>query len=143
MLNERWKGCVDRIMSKKEMHFELLKAIKNSDIDELSFTIGKCAIDKILDENLIKDVPIIGSVVSFAKLGLQIHDYLFIKKIASFLFGLSEVTFDKRKEFIEKLENSEKDRIKVGEKLLFILDQFSPYALKYQKEIKSLKNTQK
>jgi hypothetical protein len=78
--------------------------------------------DAVMEEGLARDIPIVGTVVGLAKTGVQIKDRLFLKKIIVFLAELREIPTNKREEMISRIDKSGKYRIKIGEKLLYILD---------------------
>ena len=57
----------------------------------------------------------------------NVREYLFLKKMITFLNGIKDINPQKRKKEIDKIDSSKKYRIKVGEKLLYILDRSDDY----------------
>lgn len=96
--------------------------LKDTDLGNLAIDLTELGIDSLLNEGIIRDIPVISSLVNLAKFGANIHDKLFIKKILSFLVGLKDISSDDRKKIINEIDNSKKYRIKVGEKLFYIID---------------------
>lgn len=96
--------------------------LKDADLGSLVVDISEVAVDGLLEDGFLKDLPIVGSLVSLYKAGASIQDRLFLKKIISFLACFNDVPSEKRKRMIEQIDSSGKFRIKVGEKLLYILD---------------------
>jgi len=88
----------------------------------LGIDISEIAIDSILQDGLLKELPIVGTIINLSKLSANIQDKLFLKKILTFLNGLRDISPEKRKEMIEKIDKSKEFRIRVGEKLLYIVD---------------------
>lgn len=89
--------------------------------------LSEYSIDEIVKNDTIKQIPIIKTLFAVIQTGLNIRDRLFLKKIAVFLAGISHIPEDKRQEMIDKIDNSKKYRIRVGEKLLYILDNCDDY----------------
>lgn len=96
--------------------------IKDEKLQDVSKELAETGLDLILEDGVLKDIPIVGTIVGLIKASSSISDALFAKKIFRFLLCLTEVPTQKRVEEIEKIEKSSKYQLKVGEKLLFILD---------------------
>lgn len=101
--------------------------IKDSNLENITIDAVELTIDRLTDEGILKDIPIIGTLVSLAKLGANIHDRLFLKKIICFLNELKSLSVEDRKKMIERIDSSKEYRIKVGEKLLYIIDACGDY----------------
>lgn len=89
--------------------------------------ISEQSVDDIVDIEIIKQIPIVKTVLGMMQTGLNIRDRLFLKKILAFLSGISHISEKERREMINKIDDSKKYRIKVGEKLLYILDNCDDY----------------
>jgi hypothetical protein len=81
-------------------------------------------VDQVLDNGLLRALPILDTLVSFAKIGMTIRDRLFITKVHRFLFALTTVTEEERRRFCEELTRDEKLRKKTGEVIVLLLDRF-------------------
>lgn len=103
--------------------------LKDSDLQNLGIDMAEVAIDSVLSAGLLKDVPIVGTLVSLSKVGANVHDKLFLKKIMSFLNGLKDISVEDRNKIIREIDESKKYRIKVGEKLLYIIDKCDDYEI--------------
>jgi len=103
--------------------------LKDSNLENLGIDISELAIDSILEDGLLKEVPIVGTIVNFTKFSANVHDRLFLKKILTFLNNLKDVPMRKRSELIENINRSKKYRIKLGEKLLYIIDSCEDYEI--------------
>ena len=79
---------------------------------------GEFALDAVLNEGLMRDVPILGTIVGAGKCIRNVSDILFAKKLIAFFSGLSDTNARDRKEAITKWESDAKYRIRVGETLL-------------------------
>ncbi|MBH2007292.1 hypothetical protein I8H83_01680 [Candidatus Saccharibacteria bacterium] len=115
----------------KEKHYDIEKSfsdtIKNSELLDASFEITEVGLDRFLEEGIVRELPVVKTIYALMQSGIAIHDRLFIKKLISFLIRIDEVSPEKRKKMIALVDNSKKYRIKVGEKLLYILDRCNDY----------------
>ena len=59
---------------------------------------------------------------SLAKIGVNIKDRLFIKKLIHFLYETQRVPKNEREKIIQKINKSKQFQSNVGEKIIFILD---------------------
>lgn len=98
------------------------ETLKDSDLQNVAVSITETLTDSLLEDGLLKDIPIIGTIVGLGKTSVKITDFLFLKKVLVFLSELDKVAPEDRKEMIDKIDSSEKFQIKVGEKLLYIID---------------------
>ena len=100
----------------------LEKTIKDIDLQSVTIGLSEVFLDELMDNGIAKHIPIIGTVVGLGKTALGIKERLFLKKIIYFISELKNIPPDKRRRMIEKIDSSGKFRTKVGEKLLFIID---------------------
>ncbi|MEX0596004.1 MAG: hypothetical protein WD512_05835 [Candidatus Paceibacterota bacterium] len=105
------------------------KTLKDSNLQSLVSNSAEILIDNVLKDGLLKEVPVVSTITGFMKLGANIQDRLFLKKIISFLQSLSKVPTETRKDMIEKIDESERYRVRVGEKLLYIIDKSDDYEI--------------
>ncbi|MEI6296536.1 MAG: hypothetical protein WCO84_02700 [bacterium] len=103
--------------------------LTDSNLQNLSIDIAEFAIDSVLNDGLFKEIPIINTVINLSKIGANIRDRLFLKKIISFMSQLKDIPSEKRKKMIDDINNSQKYRVKVGEKLLYIIDSCEDYEI--------------
>lgn len=88
----------------------------------LGFELGEIGLDRILDEGLFRDVPVLGSVVAIVKTVGSIRDRLFVKKVATFLVSCPKFTAQQREEFAREHLNDPRKASKLGDTLVLILD---------------------
>jgi hypothetical protein len=115
-------AAIGEIYTMNNLSDTLSETIKDQNLQEVIADLGEAAIDSILEESLLKDLPIVGTLLGLTKATMSIQDKLFTKKILHFLFQLKNTDVDKRKRQIEKIESDSKYKTKVGEKLLYIID---------------------
>jgi hypothetical protein len=103
------------------------ETIKDSNLQNVSIGLAETLTDSLLEDGLLKDIPIIGTIVGLGKTSIKITDLLFLKKVIAFLSELDDISIEDRKAMIDKIDSSDKFRIKVGEKLLYIVDKCDDY----------------
>lgn len=98
------------------------ETIKKTNLTKITTDLGEIGLDSILEDGVLKDIPILGTIVNIGKSSLNIKDRLFTKKIIYFLSEIENINSMDRNKIISKIDKSEKYNIKVGEKILYILD---------------------
>ena len=106
----------------KKLTNSLDKTLKDSDLHNVTAGLSEVLIDSLIEDGIAKDIPIIGTIVGLGKVALGIRERLFLKKIIYFISELKEIPTIKRHKMIDKIDSSQKYRIKVGEKLLYIIE---------------------
>lgn len=99
----------------------LLDTIGGENIEGLFSDAGEFTLDVLLQDGVLRDIPIVSTVVGFTRIGLGVRDYLFLKKTARFLRNLADIPVQERKAFIKKLESEKGFRERVQENLLLML----------------------
>lgn len=100
----------------------LLKSISSDKVSEIAADIAEAGIDQFIDNDFLKDIPILGIGIKGYELARRISESFYRKKIIKFLFELKNIPISKRISFIEKLEGNAKEGRKVGEAILVILN---------------------
>lgn len=89
---------------------------------ELSADLLEPVVDAVLDDSVLREIPILGSVIKFARLGRSVSDHIFLTKIRRFLSGLGKLTGDERERFARELENDPKTAERLGQSLALTID---------------------
>ncbi len=82
-------------------------------------------LDALLNDGLLRDIPIIGMLISAGKAAGSISNFLLTKKIIRFIFQLKDTTLEERKKFLDELGSNRKNDIL--ENLMLILDKHDNY----------------
>lgn len=101
----------------------IFNAIKSNELKEITKDLTEVAIDQMLNEGVLKDLPVVGTLYNIYSLSQNISNAFFTKKIIKFLLELNEIPESDRLEFIQNME-TEKETQNVGEKILVILNKF-------------------
>ncbi len=102
-------------------------SLRNSVLPDAAVDIAESSIDALLDNELLKQIPIVKIFIGAAQVGVNIRDKLFLKKILSFLSNVDGIDLGERQRVISSIDNSKEYRLKVGEKLLYIIDSCEDY----------------
>jgi hypothetical protein len=105
-----------------DIGMSLIETIKSPDLEDLAQDFGEVALDSILKDGILKDIPVVSSIVGVAKAAISIRDKLLVKKLLHFLHELSDTTEEERRNFLQEFEKDPKEQRKVGENLILLLD---------------------
>lgn len=100
----------------------LVESLTIFDPDQITADLLEVALDHVLDEGVIKDIPIIRAIAGLAKATVSIRDRILIKKLLAFFFSLRSVSAEVRQEFRAKIAVDEEFRYRLGEKVLLIIE---------------------
>lgn len=101
----------------------LLTSIKNSThTADLVDKLGEVALDSLLKEGILREIPIFGTAMTLYKAGNDVAAYFFAKKIVAFLSEVETISRDKRVEFMETECADQKGIESVGEMALILLE---------------------
>jgi hypothetical protein len=114
--------------SAKQISTAVVATLKASDIGGLAKDYAEIGIDSFLAEGILKEIPVIGTLYAIARAGLSVSDQLFAKKLLRFMGSLAELREDERLGLVEKLEEDESYRNKVGHRLIELLDRIDSHA---------------
>ena len=101
---------------------DLVDAMNSTDMQDLVKEYVEFGVDAALEDGILKDVPLVGTIITLAKVGISIRDRMLIKKILKFFEQLDSLSVEERSEMINRLETDKAFGRKVGEHLIEILD---------------------
>lgn len=96
--------------------------LKDKNLQDLTIEVSEVVLDSALDEGLLKDIPGLSTLVGIFKTSANYKDRAFLKKIFYFISQVNNISVEEREKLIFEIDNSKKYRIKLGEKLLYIID---------------------
>jgi hypothetical protein len=106
----------------KSISTSLNDTLKDSDLKGLTSEWSEVFLDTFLAEGILKDIPIVNSIISIGKTGLKINEMMLMKKILYFISQINDIAQEEREKVISEIDDSKKYRIKIGEKLLYIIE---------------------
>ena len=105
----------------------LVRSIDSTSLRDLTVGIAEAALDQFLDAGIVKDIPILGTLIRLrTSIGL-VRDHVFTKKVARFFIGLSEIDPAERSRFLKGIQERHETQ-KLGETLLLLLDRLDDFA---------------
>lgn len=104
------------------LFLDVTNVLCSSNLKDVSIDLAELTLDSILKNEALKSIPIVKTLLSIIETTQNISNYLFLKKIVTFLSNVKKISVKKRKEMINKIDNSGEYKTKVGETLLSLLD---------------------
>ena len=86
--------------------------------------LSETVLDAMLDDGLLKDVPVIGTMVNLARLTREVRDRILLSKLRAFLSASSSLTEDQRREFVSQMNSDPATASRVHDQLVIYLDRF-------------------
>lgn len=99
-----------------------VETIKTDDLQNVTKDLAEVVIDGVMNDGLLKDIPILGSIFGIGKGIMSISDRLFTKKLLLFLYELKDLTPQERNIQMIKIQTDANYQESIGEKLLMIVD---------------------
>jgi hypothetical protein len=109
-------------MSESGLSSSLVDTIATEGGVDLLAGLGEVTFDAMINQGLLRDVPVIGSLVQLVKLGFGVREYVFIRKLQKFATALKDVDGNQRDHFGERIERDKEFRTRVGENLILVID---------------------
>jgi hypothetical protein len=109
-------------MNNDMLSSSFIESIPISNNYEILKEYAEIGLDSIIENDILRSIPIVKTIISIIKTSISIHDRILVKKILEFLTNLQDVSSEKKIDFIRKLEEDQKFEKKVGESLLLIID---------------------
>lgn len=89
---------------------------------ELVLDGGEVALKQVVDNSLLKDIPVVGSIVKAYEIGASIRDRLYVEKLKKFLRCLNEIPAQKKEEMKGAIVSGERPMSTVSEKILLVIE---------------------
>src|SRR5687767_7830531 len=100
----------------------LIESVGLSSLTDIATEASDIALDIVLNDGLLKEIPVFGWLVKAYSAYHSITDRMFLKKVALFLSGVGHAPQAERQNFRSKLDSEPAFRKKVGENLLLMID---------------------
>lgn len=100
----------------------LVRTVAGNHLGDAIFDFAEVVLDHNLAEGVLKDVPIIGTLVKLAKAGHSISEEIFIRKLGRFLSDLNAVPVEDRERLLEEYPDGSAAQQVLGENLLLALE---------------------
>lgn len=100
---------------------KVLMTTVSADITSITKDVVESSIDSVTKDELIKNIPILNTLHSILKIGANIREQIFLKKIMKFIFQLKDIPLKNRESFIKDLCDNDNQN-EIGEKIITIID---------------------
>lgn len=109
-------------MGNQNLENSLVEVIGDKGFFDIFSDAGEIILDDAMTDGVLKDIPILGTIVKLYKSGVGIKGYIFVKKLNKFLTALKDVPEKQREDFLNRINLDTAFKKKVGESLILILD---------------------
>lgn len=103
----------------------LTKSIIKNELSPMAQDLAEAALDSILDEGVLKDIPIVSWLFRAKAIGYTIRDRLFLKKVGWFLYEASKLSAEERQKFSQRLVEDPDFSERCGESALLLIDKLA------------------
>lgn len=112
-----------------EENNKIEKAVENGLKDtafNLATDYSELGLDSFMDNDAIKEIPIVKSVVGLVQGGMAIREIFLAKKLLTFLkvYHSGKIKQEKKEEFLQKFHDNKKYRESVVEQIMTLNDRF-------------------
>lgn len=101
---------------------EIVATVKSAALASLAEDYFEIGIDSILSEGVLRELPVVSTVLALGKVGASISDRVFAGKLCRFLFSLRHVNEADRQSMADRLDSEDSFRGKVGDRIIELLD---------------------
>jgi hypothetical protein len=105
----------------------LVQSMRRADLQDLTVDYAQAGLDAELSEGVLKEIPVVRSILALGKIGLSFRDRLLINKILSFLLSLNELPADERDKMVAKLESDAAYGRRVGIHVVELLERIDSH----------------
>jgi hypothetical protein len=99
-----------------------LVASLSTDLGGVGIDLAEIGVDAVLNDGVLKDIPVLSTLVGIYKAGVSIRERQYIKKLILFLSEFKKIDEDGRKRFVNSELSDEKKREKFGETILALIE---------------------
>ena len=99
-----------------------MRTVASAKLADVVFDAAEVALDENLADGVLKELPIIGTVVKLVHAGQSVSEALFVRKLLRFLTELQSVPTEERRKLLEEYPDSSDKQNALGENLLLALE---------------------
>ena len=100
----------------------VISTIETADLTSVIAEYAEIGLDAALGDGLLKEIPVVGTLVGLAKVGMTIRDRMFLDKLLKFLRGLQNVPEEDRRSMVQNLQADPGYGRNVGQHLIELLE---------------------
>lgn len=103
----------------------LIDSVLKSEASATAQELGEIALDSVMSEGILKEIPIVSWLVRGHSVVTGIRDRIFLKKIAGFLREAAKISEKEREAFSKRLEEEPDLTEQSGESALLVIEKLS------------------
>jgi hypothetical protein len=111
-------------MNEGSVNVVLTRSIIHENATDLA-QVADIVLDVALENDVLKEIPIVSLIVKAFGIGRGIRDRIFLKKLLIFLSEATKISPEERKDFSKRLDNEPRLAESCGESALLLLDKLS------------------
>lgn len=100
----------------------LVRTVAGRELGDVVFDSAEVALDSVLGEGVLQDLPIVGLFAKIVRAGQSISEELFLRKLLRFLYELRDIPLDEREKLLERHPDGSIEQGELGENLLLVLE---------------------
>ncbi|WP_155604443.1 hypothetical protein [Xanthomonas translucens] len=104
----------------------LMRALKGAHLGSLTEGVVEAILDVGLEDGMLKEIPVVSSVLGVGRSFLDIRDRIFIEKVEIFIGAVANLTWAERSRMVDELAGSDELQERVGLAILDILEKSDP-----------------
>ena len=91
-----------------DLGLSLIETLGATDLSSISEDLVEVALDSLLEDGLLKDIPVVSTIIGVSKSAISIRDKLLARKVLYFLQGLKDITDEERNKFLKDIDGNAK-----------------------------------
>ena len=104
-----------------ELSNKMIDIVADETVSSAGVDLLELTLDQLTNSSIVDHLPVVGTAVATGKVALGVRDYLFARKVLSFITGLSDIPLHERQKFQKNLLGDKSAR-RVGLQLLEFID---------------------
>lgn len=98
----------------------------NGDVKEMICDLAEIGLDAVMDDGLLRDIPIISTVVATYKIGNTLKERSYVKKLATFIEQINQGIVDEkqRQQYIREIRKDKEKSQHEIELILLLIDRY-------------------
>lgn len=92
---------------------------------EASLESAEVIADSLIDSEIIKSIPVVGTALKVISGSLDLRDKIFLSKVQRFIQEIESISNDERLKFNQSVTSDKESMASVGEAALLVLDKLS------------------
>lgn len=109
-------------MQKNHLGIAIIKGVCNSEAKGVTVELAEVALDSLLDDGVLKEIPGFNLIIACRKTWTSIHDQLFLRKVAGFIQASPQFIEAEKEAFAREHLDDPKKAQRLGDVIVLILD---------------------